>query len=211
MRLVKSPAIVKSLFNQFSWSIKTQEKVLYLTFDDGPTPEITPKVLDILAQYNAKATFFCIGKNVATHPEIYQRLQNEGHSIGNHTFDHLKGWLHPTSAYVENTQKAAGLIESKLFRPPYGRIRPAQAKALKALGYTLVMWDVLSYDWDPTLSKEEVLHNCIGSAKKGSILVFHDSQKAAKHMLYTLPKVLSYFSEKGFRFENLDILLDQTN
>ncbi len=185
--------------------------MLYLTFDDGPIPEVTPKVLDILADFQAKATFFCIGNNVENHPQLYQRIQDEGHAVGNHTYDHLKGWMHPTNDYIENTQKAASLIESKLFRPPYGRIKPAQTKALKALGYTLVMWDVLSYDWDAQIQKEQVLKNCLKSTKKGSILVFHDSQKASKNMLYALPKVLAHFSKKGYRFENLDVLLNQTN
>jgi len=211
LRLVKSPSVVKSLLRQYTWSVKTQEKLLYLTFDDGPTPEITPQVLDILADYKAKASFFCIGKNVEKHPQIYNRIRSEGHSIGNHTHDHLKGWLHTTTDYVTNTKKAAKHIDSSLFRPPYGRIKPGQTKALKALGYTLIMWDVLSYDWDAQTPKEQVLSNCIKSAKKGSILVFHDSQKAAKNMLFALPKVLKHFSDKGYRFENLDVLLHQTN
>ncbi len=211
MRLVKSPLVVKSLLRHYTWSVKTQEKVLYLTFDDGPTPDITPQVLDILADYKAKATFFCIGKNVEHHPEIYNRIGREGHTIGNHTYDHLKGWLHSTTNYLDNTQKAATLINSSLFRPPYGRIKPAQTKALKALGYTLVMWDVLSYDWDRQIQKEQVVQNCIKTANKGSILVFHDSQKAADNMLFALPKVLAHFSNKGYRFENLDVLLHQTN
>ncbi len=196
---------------QYTWSVKTEEKVLYLTFDDGPTPEITPKVLDILTDFKAKATFFCIGKNVEKHPDIYLRIIEEGHTIGNHTYDHVKGWLHRTNQYVDNTQKAAKLIKSSLFRPPYGRIKPSQTKALKSLGYTLVMWDVLSYDWDATVEQEEVLNNCLNSANKGSILVFHDSIKAAKNMLYALPKVLDHFQQQGYRFENLDVLLHQAN
>ena len=211
MRIVKSPTVVKSLLKQYTWSVKTEEKVIYLTFDDGPTPNITTEVLAILAQFDAKATFFCIGKNVAQHPDLFRQIKDNGHATGNHTYDHLKGWLHPTSKYIENTQKAANLIASKLFRPPYGRIKPAQTKALKSLGYSLVMWDVLSYDWDAQIQKEQVLENCLRAANNGSIIVFHDSYKAANNMLYALPRVLHYFTEKGYRFENLDVLLHQAN
>ena len=177
---------MQSLLKHYTWSIPTQQKRLYLTFDDGPTPKITNQVLDLLAEFEAKATFFCIGNNVAKHPELFARIKDEGHSVGNHTYDHVKGWKHSSSRYIENTEKAATLINSKLFRPPYGRITPGQTKGLKALGYQLVMWDVLSYDWDAALPKEQVLLNCTQSAKKGSIIVFHDSEKAAKNMLLSL-------------------------
>ena len=211
MRVAKSPSVLNKLFPSYVWKIKTDEKVLYLTFDDGPTPEITSQVLEILAAYNAKATFFCIGKNVQENPVLFKRIGDEGHAIGNHTFNHIKGWKSDDSDYLKDIHQAHQLIDSRLFRPPYGRIKPQQAKQLQLQGYKIIMWDVLSYDWDRSLSKEKVLENSIKNSQSGSIIVFHDSIKAAKNMLYALPKTLSYFSEKGFRFETLDVLLHQAN
>ena len=209
MRITKSPSVLKTIFPKYVWNIKTHEKVLYLTFDDGPTPKITEQVLDILDQYNAKATFFCIGKNVQEYPSIFKRLLQEGHTIGNHSFNHLKGWKSKNSIYLQDIRKAEEIIDSKLFRPPYGRIKPSQARHLQTLGYQIVLWDVLSYDWDHTVSKEKVLQTITKNSQPGSIIVFHDSVKAEENMRYALPKVLEYFSEKGFRFENLDVLLNQ--
>lgn len=211
MRIAKSPSVLSTLFPSYVWNIKTDEKVIYLTFDDGPVPEVTGHVLEILKAYNAKATFFCIGKNVEKHPALFRRLHDEGHAIGNHTFNHIKGWNSDDAVYLDDIQQADELIDSRLFRPPYGRIKPQQAKQLQQLGYKVIMWDVISYDWDKKLSKEKVLENITNNTKEGSIIVFHDSNKAAKNMLYALPKTLSYFSELGFRFETLDVLLHQAN
>lgn len=204
MRIVKTPSFLKILFRSYVWNIITTEKVLYLTFDDGPTPEITDQVLDILEQNKAKATFFCIGKNVKKYLEIFKRILAEGHAVGNHTYDHLKGSKTQTTIYFENTQKANELIKSNLFRPPYGRIKSQQVKQLQKKGYKVIMWDVLSYDWDAEISKEKVLEHVTKNAKSGSIIVFHDSEKASRNMLHALPKVLDYFSKKGFKFESMD-------
>lgn len=207
MRLtpIKTPKAVSNLFPNYVWNLKTEanEKVVYLTFDDGPTLEITDWTLDILKQYKAKATFFCIGNNVSKHLAIFKRIVSEGHAIGNHTHNHLKGWRTRTDNYLENTEKASEFITSKLFRPPYGQIRPKQGKALINLNYKIVMWSVLSFDWEQTISKEECLTNVIDNTQSGDIIVFHDSVKAAKNMQYVLPKVLEYYSSRGYKFKSI--------
>ncbi|GGH44652.1 polysaccharide deacetylase [Mangrovimonas yunxiaonensis] len=199
----KLPNIVKHVFPSYTWSKQVATKTIYLTFDDGPTPEITPWVLDQLKQHHAKATFFCIGNNVAKHPETYQQLIDQGHAVGNHTFNHLKGWKTSPEAYIDNVLKAATVIQSKLFRPPYGQLTRKQGKMLMALGYHIIMWDVLSIDWDKHLPKEQCLKNILKHTKPGSIVVFHDSIKAQKNMQYALPRTLAYFSEKGYQFKAL--------
>lgn len=205
MRLtpIKTPKAVSSLFPNYVWNIKSNDKVIYLTFDDGPTPEITDWTLDILKKYNAKATFFCIGNNVEKHPAIFKRIISEQHGIGNHTHNHIKGWKTKTDAYIENTEKASKYITSKLFRPPYGQIRPKQGKALIQLNYKIIMWSVLSFDWEKSVSKEECYQNIINNTTSGDIIVFHDSVKAAKNMQFALPKVLEYYSEKGYTFKRI--------
>ena len=210
---VKTPEFVKTLFPSLIWNKAKSKKELYLTFDDGPTPEITATVLGILKTYSAKATFFCIGKNVENHSDIYNRILEDGHTIGNHTQNHMKGWKVSTKTYLRNTVEAQNCLVSKIenpefqipkiFRPPYGKIKPKQVKKLTKLGYQIVMWDVLSLDWDKDVSKEQCLKNVIDHSEKGSIIVFHDSYKASKNMLYTLPKVLEHFSNKGFEFKAL--------
>jgi peptidoglycan/xylan/chitin deacetylase (PgdA/CDA1 family) len=214
----KTPGFVKSLFPKFVWNINTTNKELYLTFDDGPTPEITDWVLDTLTSFNAKATFFCIGKNIQSHPRIFNRIKKEGHGIGNHTFHHLKGWKTNTEAYITDVERTQELINSiikngdstrtNLFRPPYGKFKSEQNKKLQELGYKIILWDVLSYDWDKTITEESCLKNIVPAAKQGSIIVFHDSVKAARNLRYTLPKVLEYYSKKGYEFKALskDIL-----
>lgn len=183
------------------WKIPTKEKILYLTFDDGPHETATPFVLDQLKKYNAKATFFCIGKNVASHPEIYNRILDEGHSTGNHTFNHLNGWKVRNEEYIEDIEKAASYIHSKLFRPPYGKISSIASKKLrKELGYKIIMWHVLSGDFDENISPEKCLNNVIKNAEPGSVIVFHDSKKAFKAMQFALPEVLRRFTDKGFLF-----------
>lgn len=209
----------KSLFPDLVWDLPSKEKVIYLTFDDGPTPIITDWTLDVLKQYNAKATFFCIGKNVEAHPDIFNKIITDGHSIGNHTYNHIKGWTTSTKNYVSNIEKAQKVqsvecrvqsnIENskllthnyKLFRPPYGQIKPKQAKTLIQLGYKIIMWMVVAIDWDASVSKEKCLDNVVNNTISGDIVVFHDSIKAANNMQYALPKVLEYFSEKGFKFK----------
>jgi peptidoglycan-N-acetylglucosamine deacetylase len=207
---VKTPSVVKKMFPNYTWSIPTTEAVIYLTFDDGPTPEITEWTLQQLKKFNAKATFFCIGNNVEKYPDVFQSIINHGHTIGNHTHNHLKGWKILTKDYIENVSNADSAITNllssttRLFRPPYGRIKPKQARQLKTLGYQIIMWDVLSFDWDKEVSNKKCLENVIKNTEKGSIIVFHDSVKASKNMMYVLPKVLEYYSKLGFTFKSLD-------
>ena len=197
------------MFPNYVWDIPTHTKDLYLTFDDGPTPEITDWTLDTLKQYNAKATFFCIGDNIEKHPDIFQKIISEGHTIGNHTQHHVKGWKTKTKIYINEVLETEKQIQtyqpqrSHLFRPPYGQIKPKQGKQLIDLGYKIIMWDVLSFDWQKEISEEDCLNNVISKSKEGSIIVFHDSIKASKNMMYVLPKVLEYFSEAGYKFKAL--------
>lgn len=201
------------MFPNYVWDLNTNKKVLYLTFDDGPTPEITDWTLNILKDYGAKATFFCIGNNIEKHPSIFKRIQDEGHSIGNHTYNHVKGWKTTTDAYTAEVMNTQASIDSKitgrqseiayLFRPPYGQITSGQGKALRKLGYKIIMWDVLAFDWEDFITNEQCYQNIISKATNGSIIVLHDSVKASKHLQYALPKVLDFFSEKGFEFRRI--------
>lgn len=209
MYLVKTPRLIQNLLPTFTWRIPTEEKVLYLTFDDGPIPEVTPWVLDTLRQFNAKATFFCVGDNVKKNPSVFQQVLAEGHAVGNHTFNHLNGWDSENISFFHNVRHCAKLVKSSLFRPPYGRLTPKQTQFLTR-HYQIVMWDVLSGDFDQTISKEDCLSNVMVSAKRGSIIVFHDSQKAAERMMYTLPRFLEHFAAKGYRFESLKSELFQS-
>lgn len=212
---IKTPVLAKKIFANYIWEMPSESKTLYLTFDDGPTPEITNWTLDILDKYNAKATFFCIGKNVSQHPEIFKNIQDKGHKIGNHTNNHIKGWRTSTKNYLANIKEAQKVIDLQhnktdsrsqiLFRPPYGQIRPKQGKALAELGYKVIMWNVLAFDWDKDVAKEKCLENVISNAKEGSVIVFHDSVKAEKNMSYALPKILEHFSKKGYTFKSIEI------
>lgn len=184
------------------WHIPTSEKVIYLTFDDGPIPEATPWVLDTLRQYGAKATFFCVGDNVRKHPAIFQRILTEGHAVGNHTFNHLNGWKTDTSDYLDNVQRCGEMVSSPLFRPPYGSLKPSQTRMLKTR-YRIVMWDVLSGDFDPKISPEKCLQNVLENIQQGSIVLFHDSVKAETRMRFALPNVLEKLTGEGWKFEKL--------
>ncbi|GAA4971955.1 polysaccharide deacetylase family protein [Algibacter aquimarinus] len=206
---IKTPVVAKKMFPNYIWDISTTSKTIYLTFDDGPTPKITDWTLKTLKDFNAKATFFCIGKNIEENPEIFQNILKEGHSIGNHTQNHMKGWKTSSKKYLKNIEEAKISIEKtnhysdktvNLFRPPYGQITPKQGKKLMALGYKIIMWDVLSFDWDKNVSKKTCLENVISKTREGSIVVFHDSIKASKNMKYTLPKVLEHFSNLNYSF-----------
>ncbi len=197
------PSLLRLAWPSLLWEVKgTEEKEVFLTFDDGPTPKITDKVLNILAGYNAKATFFCLGKNAEAHPEILAALTAAGHSIGNHSYSHLCGWDIDTQTYLEDIKKASGYIESKLFRPPYGKVKLNQAKALQK-EYSIIMWSLLSGDFDRKLDREKSLQIMETKAKPGSIIVFHDSVKAAENMYYILPKLLESLASKGFIFAAL--------
>ena len=204
MYLTKTPFWLRSLYPSLVWRMQVQgEKKIYLTFDDGPHPQATPFVLDQLAAYGAKATFFCIGKNVAAEPDIYQRILAEGHTVGNHTQHHLNGWKTDDTTYLHDIATAEQYIYSNLFRPPYGRIKRSQIKALHQQQKKIIMWDVLSADFDTRLTGEACLAYVLYHTQPGSIVLFHDSAKAWDRMSVALPKVLEYFSEKGFRFEGI--------
>lgn len=201
---VKTPKLVSRLMPQYHWRINSPDPVVYLTFDDGPIPDLTPWVLDTLAQFEAKATFFCVGDNVRKHPDIYARLLAEGHRTGNHTFNHLNGLKTPAAQYIENVRTCAEYVDSSLFRPPYGRLRRGLRRALSA-DYQLVLWDVLSGDFDRALSPEKCLAGVLKHTEPGSIIVFHDSLKAEPNLRYSLPRALEAFRQKGWRFEALPL------
>jgi peptidoglycan/xylan/chitin deacetylase (PgdA/CDA1 family) len=207
----KIPSLIKRIFPNYVWDFSSKDKIIYLTFDDGPTPEITQWTLNTLKQYNAKATFFCIGNNVTKHPEIFQEVLKQGHNIGNHTHDHIKGWKTSTSTYLENVLKAETTINNQLtnsnikldlFRPPFGQLKNSQGRSILKLGYKIIMWSVITFDWEQKIPKAQCLKNVINSvSEKNNIIVFHDSLKASKNMMYALPKVLDYFSKKGYVFK----------
>lgn len=198
MYLVKTPWwLTKVYTGGLTWKIPTTKNEIFLTFDDGPHPTITPFVLNCLKQYNAKATFFCIGKNVQLYPKIYRQIIEEGHKVGNHTNNHLNGWKTSDETYLKNVILAKDYIDSNLFRPPYGRISKFKAQQLLPV-FKIIMWDVLSGDFDVELTKEKCLENVVKNTTAGSIIVFHDSEKAFSRLEYTLPKALEFFAEKRF-------------
>jgi len=203
MYFAKTPSIFQNYFPNFIWRIPTSKKVVYLTFDDGPTPDVTPWVLEQLATYNAKATFFAIGEQIVKSPSLYQQVVAAGHSVGNHSYSHPNGWATDSISYFHNIRHCARLVNTSLFRPPYGRLMPKQAQFLQR-HYQIIMWDVLSGDFDPNISKEKCLANVTRNVKPGSIVVFHDNIKAKEKLEYTLPKILNHFSEKGYQFEALN-------
>ena len=205
MYLVRSPLLLKWYYPQLTWNKTRDHKVIYLTFDDGPIPDVTDFVLKTLSAYSAEATFFCIGDNILKNPQIFERIKNDGHSIGNHTFNHLKGWDTSDDIYFKNFQKCQEQTGTNLFRPPYGRIKKSQITRIKQQypEMEIVMWDTLSGDFDTHLSPESCLQNVIKHARNGSIIVFHDSLKAWDRLHYSLPKVLEHFMEKGYIFKKL--------
>ncbi len=201
----KTPSWLKKIYASCTWQINTTKKIIYLSFDDGPHPVATSFVLDELKKYNAQATFFCIGKNIAAFPDIYKRIIEEGHAAGNHTFNHLNGWKTNTQLYMENIMQAQHLIDTNLFRPPYGKITFKQISALlkQQSPFKIIMWSVLSGDFDAGISSNKCLHNVISNTGSGSIVVFHDSGKAFAKMQFTLPKILAHFTEQGYQFEKI--------
>ena len=208
MYLVKTPFWLKWIYPSGIWNVPGSQKVVYLTFDDGPHPEVTPFVLEQLKKYNAKGTFFCIGKNVDSFAPIYESILLEGHAVGNHTYNHLNGWKTEDAKYIDNIKSATNLIESNLFRPPYGRIKSSQIRAIKKhseLPQQIIMWDVLSADFDISLHGDQCANNVIQHSRSGSIIVFHDSAKAWDRLQIALPKVLQYFHEMGYEMALLPV------
>ncbi len=207
----KTPYFLKFLFPKYTWDFFniSKEKTIYLTFDDGPTPEVTEFVLKQLNQYGAKATFFCIGENIKKHPTIFNKIIEEDHSIGNHTMNHLKAWKNDTATYIENISACEKQIskhttvKNKLFRPPYGQISKSKLGIIQKLGYEVILWDIVAKDWKKSLSPQQCAKNVINNSQNGSILVFHDSIKAYRNLKYTLPKVLAYFTNEGYLFNKI--------
>lgn len=193
---------MKVIYPNIVWNKHSKEKVLYLTFDDGPTPEITERVLDTLDMYQAKATFFCLGRNVERHPGVYDEILKRQHAVGNHTYSHLKGWKTKNQEYYRDIELAGQIIDSKLFRPPYGQIKRSQIRHLKNK-YEITMWDVMSHDYEQRVSKERSLNAVLKYTKSGSIIVFHDSVKAYEKLSFILPALLEEFSSNGFTFKEL--------
>lgn len=196
------PEIIKRLWKIPVWRIKPDEKAVYLTFDDGPTLKVTPKLLDILDEFGVKATFFCVGENVQKYPDVFDEIKRRGHTVGNHTFNHLKGYQSSTQDYVRNVWKADEYVHSKLFRPPHGRIKLSQVRALKK-DFKIIMWDFVTYDFDKKVTPDEILKEVKKRSRNGSIVVFHDSLKAKKNMLAVLPEVLKFWKEEGFEIRTI--------
>lgn len=201
---IKPPKFIKRIFPDLIWNLNSPENEgkLFLTFDDGPTPGVTEFILETLGKYNAKATFFCLGKNVEQYPDLYEKMVEAGHVVANHSYSHVKGWGVPTGRYVEDIDLADSFVHSNLFRPPYGQIKPTQSRRLNER-YKLIMWEVLSRDYSPWVSPEQCAQNVIKNVKSGSIVVFHDSIKASKNMSYALAKSLEVLTEQGYKFESI--------
>lgn len=206
MYLIKSNKLFKMLYPGRIWNIPSRvEKVIYLTFDDGPHPVATRFAIDTLNAFEAKATFFCLGKNIATHPDLFQELKAGGHAVGNHTYEHVNGWKTKTANYLAEISKTQELTKSNLFRPPYGRMSKKQQLALNRQfpDMKIVMWELLSGDFDTKLTPEKCWHNVKKHTRSGSIIVFHDSAKALARMQFALPQTLAYFRDKGYAFRAL--------
>jgi peptidoglycan/xylan/chitin deacetylase (PgdA/CDA1 family) len=202
MQTVRTPKMVKKVYPSLTWDFHDHSNEVFLTFDDGPTPGITEQVVDILKTYGAYASFFCIGRNAERNPELIKRIRTEGHTIGNHTYSHLNGMKTNNKDYFNDVQLAQSLIQAGLFRPPYGMIRPSQIRYLRKL-YSIIMWDVMSYDYDADITKEKCLDNVSKNVRPGSIVVFHDSLKASERVLYALPQVLDFLKEKNFKCRSI--------
>lgn len=203
--IFRTPFFLPILYPGLVWRMPTREKKLFLTFDDGPVPGPTDFVLEVLQRFSAKATFFCIGNNIQKNDLVFQKILAQGHMVGNHTFSHLKGWSVNDDRYLEDVKLCQGMVgETKIFRPPYGRVKRSQLRKLS--DYSIVMWDVLSYDYSSSVKPDACLKGVIGAARPGSIVVFHDSFKAEKNLMYALPRVLDHFLENGFEFETLSDL-----
>ncbi len=200
MLISRIPRLITRSLKKMTWNINGDSRSVYLTFDDGPTPEVTHWVLDLLDQYKAGGTFFCLGRNVDAHPDIYNEIVKRGHSVGNHTYSHMKGYSASVNRYMDDIRIAGELIDSRLFRPPYGRILPRQVRAVSP-HYKIIMWEVLSVDYNPKISGDTVVKNVTSNVRPGSIVVFHDSDKASKNLYYALPKVLEFLQAEGYEMK----------
>jgi len=207
--LYKTPKIIQKLFPSLKWKVNTAEKVIYPTFDDGPIPELTHELLSILNDFDAKATFFCVGDNIRKHPRIFKSILDQGHTVGNHTFNHLKAWKTDNDSYLQNVHLCQYEIEKhssqskKIFRFPYGQFNLKLAQKLIEMDYELIMWDVLSKDYNTSISAERILQKSIEHSNNGSIIVFHDNLKAKNKILQFLPMYLKHFSDIGYKFKKL--------
>ena len=199
-----APNFIRKLFPELIWSFSTEEKVVYITFDDGPNPEVTPWVLQKLNEFNAKASFFCLGKNVEQYTDIYKMILGNGHAVGNHSYSHIKGWGVGVSDYVQDFDLAANLIDSNLIRPPYGRITPTQARVLNER-YKLIMWDILSRDYSRTITRRGCVRNVVKHLRSGAIIVFHDSLKAQRNLRYALPRVLEVLQRENYECRKIEL------
>jgi peptidoglycan/xylan/chitin deacetylase (PgdA/CDA1 family) len=197
--MVRPPHLFRRVYPGAVWRMPDAEKKIYLTFDDGPAPGITHEVLSILSKYDVKATFFCVGENVRRHPVLFEQLLTSGHAVGNHTMHHLDGWKHAWFDYMRDVKECSSVFSSELFRPPYGHMRRSQFSTL-ARRYKVIMWDVLTYDFDKTYAKEHCLELALRYSREGSIVVFHDSEKAKERMLYALPRYVEEMKVRGFTF-----------
>jgi len=197
---VRLPGFITSLFKDVVWRFDGNSKVVYLTFDDGPVPEVTPWVIDLLWKENIKATFFCVGENVMKYPEVYQQILDGGHSVGNHTYNHWQGIKKGNQDYFDNIEKAVGFIDSDLFRPPHGWLTRSQYQFLKSR-YRIIMWDIVSCDYDTRIKPEKVLRNVKNFVRPGSVITFHDSIKAENNLKHSLPEAIRWMKEQGYRFE----------
>lgn len=194
--------IIKRIYPKALWYIETEKPELFLTFDDGPVPELTEWVLDELKKYNARATFFCVGENIIKYPKIFERIKSEGHTVANHTYNHLKGFKHKTADYMQNVEKCERLTNTKLFRPPYGQLKKTQYKSLIREKYKVVMWDVISYDYEK-ISANECFANITKKAKSGSIILLHDNVKAEQNLKAVLPMLLKHYLDLNYSFMSI--------
>ncbi|TYR34766.1 polysaccharide deacetylase family protein [Sphingobacterium phlebotomi] len=199
MYFVTAPFFLRWYYPKVTFNKSRKDRKIYLTFDDGPIPEVTPFILDTLAEHQIKATFFCVGENIEKNRAIYDRILAEGHQVGNHTYNHLRGWDTDDSVYLDNIAKCQQLTGTILFRPPYARAKKSQLNVLYEQ-YEVVFWDVLSGDFDAQISPEKCYQNVIRHVKNGSIIVFHDNIKAMPRVSYALPKVITYLKAKGYDF-----------
>jgi peptidoglycan/xylan/chitin deacetylase (PgdA/CDA1 family) len=196
--IVRVPDLLRPLLGKLTWRKNPSSKVIYITFDDGPVPQVTPQVLDVLDEHGVKATFFCVGENVQKYPGIYADILRCGNKTGNHTFNHLKGTKSTARAYEENVRLAVEYIDSNLFRPPHGLITCRQSKAIREAGFEIIMWDVLTLDYDRNLSPPEIMQSIMRYSRNGSIIVFHDSIKAKNNVLSVLPMAIEFWKKEGY-------------